>query len=81
MTLPRLEAVVARWQQTPPLSVSVAAIAEAVGVEFKKGPAPQQQQRSVRPAKKQSPQALFDLLGGAAGIGSEKPEWLRKATT
>lgn len=70
MTLPRLASIAAHWEKVPPLAVSAAAIAAALGVK-RDAPAP---------TKKQDPQALFDALGGG-GFSMEKPTWLTAATT
>jgi hypothetical protein len=70
MTLPRLDAVLAHWENVPPLSVSTASIAAALGV---------QRATPKKVDQAQNAQELMDLLGGA-GFKSEKPEWLKTAT-
>lgn len=76
MTLPRYEVICAHWERVPPVSVSAAALArryEAIGAAPKKKGAAEADRTGQR-------QALLDMLGGV-GFASEKPEWLRAATT
>jgi hypothetical protein len=68
MTLPRLDAVMARWKVVPPLSVSVATVAAALGVKV-----------GTPEAKGDDAQGLIDMMG-AAGLSSEKPTWLQTTT-
>lgn len=69
MTLPRLDVIVAHWKKVPPLAVSVAAIATALGVGREKE-APKKKKTASSAAE------LFDMLGGA-GFSTSKPEWLK----
>ena len=69
MTLPRLEAISKRWDEIPPLSVSVAAIAYGLGMEKPDGSSK---------AKSDKLQTLVDSMG-ATGLGSGIPEWLKEA--
>jgi hypothetical protein len=70
MTIPRMEAIAARWSKVPPLSVSVAMVAAALGVKLEQ-PAPDQ---TGAPAGEQQGdlQGLVDVFGLSEG----KPEWL-----
>lgn len=65
MTLPRMQAFSKRWNVIPPLSVSVANIAVALGMKPKESP--------------QDPgsnlQEAVDMMG-SAGMASGKPDWL-----
>jgi len=72
MTLPRLVAMNARWEQVPPVSQTVACIAKALGWK----PA-----TKARGGSNGSAQELFEMLGGSGGFSTEKPEWLRKTTS
>lgn len=76
MTLPRWERIVERWNKVPPLAVSVAAIAEVLGVEREptKTPAPH---RDGKP--EQDFTALFDMFGMTPGFAQGKPQWLKEA--
>lgn len=67
MTLPRLDVIVEHWKKVPPLAVSAAAIASALGVG---------REKTAKPARKSSPAELFDMLGGS-GFSTSKPEWLK----
>jgi len=60
MTLPRMEAITKRWEVVPPLSVSIASIASALGVK-----------REPKKAPEQSMDELVALMGGV----SRRPEW------
>jgi hypothetical protein len=60
MTLPRMEAVIKRWETVPPLSVSVAGIAAALGIKHEPKKAPEQNMDE-----------LMSLMGGV----SRRPEW------
>lgn len=75
MTLPRLEAIFDRWERVPPITVSVAGIADSLGVKFKSLGG----WRRKRDAGGGDLQALMADLG-ASGMGArsskEKPEWL-----
>lgn len=73
VTLPRLDAIIKHWQQVPPLSVSAAAIASALGV----GPAAKREKKT---SGEQDPSALLEMLG-ASGFASEKPKWLNETAT
>lgn len=64
MTLPRFDAIAKHWERIPPLSVSVAGIAAALGVE-----------RKARPSAGQDMGELAGLVG--SGFTSEIPEWLK----
>lgn len=68
MTLPRLDVIVEHWKKVPPLAVSVAAIATALGVGREKA--------ATKKKTASSAAELFDLLGGT-GFSTSKPEWLR----
>ena len=59
-----MEAIAKRWEFIPPLSVSVARVAAALGVELGK-----------QPAKQNNIQELADVMG-VAGMSSELPPWL-----
>lgn len=65
MTLPRMEAIAKRWETVPPLSVSVAGIAAALGIK-------REPKKTV--AEEQNIDELAALFGGI----SRKPEWLTK---
>lgn len=67
MTLPRMDAIVKHWEVIPPLAVSVASIASALGVK---------RQGKVEKKAEGSIDELMSVLGGA-GFKQEKPEWLR----
>ena len=60
MTLPRMGAIAKRWEIVPPLSVSVAGIAMALGIK--------------REPKKEAEQNVDELAALFGGI-SRKPEW------
>lgn len=62
MTLPRMEAIAKHWETVPPLSVSLASIAAALGVK--------------RSDKKETGQDMGELIGALGGI-AEKPAWLK----
>jgi hypothetical protein len=68
MTLPRMEAVLKRWEQIPPLSVSLAGIAATLGVPRPSGGSKQ--------ARGKNRQSLFDDLRAAGVKPGKKPEWL-----
>ncbi len=70
MTLPRYEAIAEHWEKVPPLSVSAAAIAQAMGVK----------REAPKRKGEQDLQGLFETLGGA-GFKTEKPTWLQEPTT
>jgi hypothetical protein len=74
MTLPRWEVICKHWERIPPLSISVAAIGDRMGVTR---PKPRAQADQDKQANRQG---LFDMLGGA-GFSTETPAWLRQATT
>jgi hypothetical protein len=62
MTLPRLDAVLTRWEKVPPLSVTVLRIADVAGVER---PSPSKRVQPQRSAEEQqaSMQELAEALG------------------
>ena len=62
--MPRVQAFAKRWEEIPPLSIMVAKVAVALGVELGK-----------RPAKENNLQELADAMG-AVGMSSELPSWL-----
>lgn len=67
MTWPRYTAICALWRDTPPLSVSAAAIAARLGaIELRA--AKQDDRRAQR-------QELLEQAGGL-GMGSGLPDWL-----
>lgn len=66
MTLPRMAAIAKRWEEVPPLSISIAGIAAALGVKKPEKAAMQQQNM----------EELAGMLGSTLGQG--KPEWLTK---
>jgi hypothetical protein len=61
-----MAAIVKRWEVVPPLSVSIAGIAAALGVK--------------RPEKAAAQQGNMEELAGMLGttLGQGKPEWLTK---
>lgn len=63
MTLPRMEAIAKHWEKIPPLSVSLAGIAAALGVK--------------REEKKDESQQNLDELAAIFGGVSGRPEWLK----
>lgn len=82
MTIPRFVAICAHWQKVPPVAVSAARIAEALGVKV--APAPASSTAGLQDEKERaaSRQALVDMIGGAGGgVNTEMPEWLRAAMT
>lgn len=77
MTLPRYEVICAHWERVPPVSVSAAALArryEALAAAPRKKAAPKSDDRASQR------QSFLEMLG-QMGFSSEKPEWLRAATT
>lgn len=69
MTLPRLAAVSKRWEEVPPLAVSVVRIAYSLGYTPPK-------KKTEEPAHSAS-----EMIGTFAGLGfaSGKPAWLKAA--
>ena len=83
--MPRLDAILARWDRTPPLAESLVAIAETLGVEFKRSGQPARQQeapaRADSRAREQSMRELAELLGASGAFRAETPAWLPTPTT
>lgn len=71
MTIPRMEAIAARWSKVPPLSVSVAMIAAALGVKLEQ-PAAGDDTGDAAGEQTGDLQGLVDVFGLSEG----KPEWL-----
>lgn len=73
MTLPRLAVIAERWERVPPLSVSVACIAQALGAK----PGRSSSKRDDA-ANEGSMDELMSIMGGGVnGFNSELPQWLR----
>jgi hypothetical protein len=77
MTLPRLDAIVARWEQVPPLSVSAASIAEALGVKREAAAAPRRKPKDEPGDDAVAAQQLLDQLA-SMGFSTERPVWLNQ---
>lgn len=67
MTLPRLEAVMRRWQRIPSPGVSAACLARAWGME----------QPGKAPAAK-AESDFDDLMSSFGGASKEAPAWLKE---
>lgn len=70
MTWPRYGAICALWRETPPVAVSVYAIArrlDALGPPAKAG---------AKPPQAEKRQGLIDELAGADGVKTGLPDWL-----
>lgn len=75
MTLPRYAAICEHWGRVPPLSVSAWVIAQWTGAKLDKKAATA---KASPEQKSQDRQALMDLMAGAGGIVTGRPEWLRE---
>jgi hypothetical protein len=68
MTLPRMAAISKHWDKIPPLSISLAGIAMALGVKKPEKMTAEKAQSSM--------DELLGMMGGQLAEG--KPEWLTK---
>lgn len=67
MTLPRMAAISKHWEQVPPVSITLAGIAAALGVK--------------KPEKANVQQDMSALMGELGGmLKGGKPEWLTEST-
>lgn len=66
MTMPRMMAVLKRWEVVPPLSISIAGIASALGIVKRE------------PSRLEDKEQDFSELIGVLGVSKGKPEWLTK---
>lgn len=74
MTLPRLTAISERWAHVPPLSVTVAGIASALGLRL---------ESSDGKRKLKDETSFEDFVEQMIGAGMKQegtPEWLKKST-